>query len=84
VSDQDSVWWLIAAAAACMKCGEEHRYEPRVCACSPGCTHLIEPSWAHPSDGHPYQRRALSVEWMREWATTQLPASPVPTQETKP
>lgn len=60
---------LIAAAAACLTCGEEHHFAMRKCGCSEGCTHSEGPSWASPHDGHAYRRRTITVDWLREWAT---------------
>jgi len=56
----DRVGRLIANAAACMTCGEEHQPGPAV-----GRRGV---SWASPIDGHAYRRRLIDVEWLRAWA----------------
>ena len=53
---------LIADAAACVTCGREHHVRP---AGPSGIT------WGDPDDGHPYRRKAITVDWLREWQRTQ-------------
>lgn len=64
----DRVDRLITAAAACLTCGEVHKFRECECGCNPDKRPRHPGTWASTVDGHTYRRRAISVDWLYEWA----------------